>query len=88
MPSPVSSALIVGFSCPLPGILYKHGLSINYVLDIYFFKFIYFERERTCAYAPTSEKGAEEEGERGRDRIPSRLHIVITEPDVGLELMN
>ena len=26
--------------------------------------------------------------ERERERIPSRLHAVITEPDAGLELTN
>ena len=26
--------------------------------------------------------------ERGRERIPSRLHTVSVEPDVGLELTN
>ena len=26
--------------------------------------------------------------ERERERMPSRLHTVSTEPDVGLELMN
>ena len=26
--------------------------------------------------------------ERGRERIPSRLHTVSTEPDVGLDLTN
>ena len=30
--------------------------------------------------------GADREGER--ERIPSRLHTVSTEPDMGLELMN
>ena len=39
--------------------------------------FIYFERE-TDRY---------EQG-RGRDRIPSGLHTVSTEPSVGLKLMN
>ena len=34
----------------------------------------YFERER--------------EGEGGAERIPSRLRIVSTEPNVGLELTN
>ena len=30
-----------------------------------------------------------EEAEReGRERIPSRLHTVSTEPDTGLDLMN
>ena len=42
------------------------------------FKFIYFEREDVSG-------GGEE---RGRARIPSRLHAVSTEPDVELELMN
>ena len=26
------------------------------------------------------------EGQRGRERIPSRLHAISTEPEVGLEL--
>ena len=30
----------------------------------------------------------EEQRERERDRIPSRLHAVSEEPDLGLELMN
>ena len=40
------------------------------------------ERERESAHA--SGEGAE----RGRDRIPGRLHAVGTEPNAGLELMN
>ena len=39
---------------------------------------IHFERE--------SREGAERE--RGRARIPSRLHTVSAEPDLGLELKN
>ena len=38
------------------------------------------ERETACV------GGAEREGER--ERIPSSLRIVSTEPDVGLHLMN
>ena len=40
------------------------------------------ERER--------ERESEQEGqrERERERIPSRLHNVIAEPHMGLELMN
>ena len=30
----------------------------------------------------------ERQRERGRDRIPSRLHNVSTEPNAGLELTN
>ena len=45
-----------------------------------FFKFIYFERGRVS----TSWIGAEIEG----DRIPSRLHAVSTEPDMGLKPTN
>ena len=44
-----------------------------------FFKFIYFERDR--------ESGGGADG-RGRERIPSRLHTINVELDVGLELMN
>ena len=33
-------------------------------------------------------RGAEKEGERGRERIPSRLHAVSTEPYVGLNPTN
>ena len=40
--------------------------------------FIYFEREREWV------RGRE----RGRERIPSRLHTVSTEPDAGLEPTN
>ena len=42
--------------------------------------FVYFERERGKAWAG--------EGQRGRERIPSRLHAVSTDPDVGLESTN
>ena len=34
------------------------------------------------------EQGRGREGGRGRERIPSRLHAVNAEPNVGLELMN
>ena len=34
------------------------------------------------------EQGRGKKRERGRERIPSRLCTVITEPDVGLELTN
>ena len=37
--------------------------------------FIYFQRER--------ERGRSRE--RGKERIPSRLHAISAEPDVGLE---
>ena len=50
--------------------------------------FIYFEREhvRLRVHACECRGGAEREGQR--TRIPSRLHAVRAEPDVGLELMN
>ena len=41
--------------------------------------FISFEREREHKWG---------RGERGRERIPSRLHTVSAEPDVWLNLMN
>ena len=46
----------------------------------YFFKFIYLETE--------SVSRGEAETERKRERIPSILHTVSTEPDVGLEPTN
>ena len=45
----------------------------------FYFSFIYFERERVSM----SGQG----GERGRERVPSRLHAVTAEPDVGLDLI-
>ena len=33
-------------------------------------------------------RGRERESERGREGIPSRLHTVSTESDMGFELMN
>ena len=38
--------------------------------------FIYFERE----------KASRGDREKGRKRIPSRLHVVSTETDAGLDL--
>ena len=48
--------------------------------DVAFFLslFIYFERE-------SMSRG---EAEREKERIPSRLHIVSTEPDAGLDPTN
>ena len=61
----------------------------NMILFFNFFKlkkilslFIYFEREQA------SMRGEAAERERGRERIPSRLHTVSAEPDMGLEFMN
>ena len=34
------------------------------------------------------ERAGEGQRERGRERIPSRLHAVSAEPNVGLEPMN
>ena len=43
---------------------------------------MYFEKERECV----GER--QREGERERDRIPSRLHTVNTEPVARLDLIN
>ena len=51
---------------------------IKSFFNISFFKFIYFERERE------HKRGRQ----RGRERIPSKLHSVSVEPDEGLKLMN
>ena len=47
-------------------------------LLFFFFRFIYFEREREHM------GGAE----RGRERIPRRLRTVSVEPKAGIKLMN
>ena len=62
------------------------GLSGNAynLIRNFFFKFMYFERERESVCVCTQGRGRE----RGRERIPSRLHAVSTEPDVEPELMN
>ena len=50
------------------------------LLLLLFLKFIYVERER--------EQGRSRERGIERERIPSRLHTVSTEPDAGLKPMN
>ena len=52
----------------------------------FFFKFVYFERERDRQRERVGEE--QREREREGERIPSRLHTVSTQPDVGLYLMN
>ena len=49
---------------------------------LFVFKFIYFERQTECVCAGEGQR------ERGRERIPSRLHTVSTEPNTGLDLRN
>ena len=47
-------------------------------LFIYLFMYLFWERARACLWAG--------EGQRGRERIPSRLCTVDTGPDVALDL--
>ena len=54
-----------------------------YILFILFVKFISLGRERETVHVQAGE-GQRERGEG----IPSRLHTVSTEPDVGLEFMS
>ena len=46
------------------------------------------ESASESAYMHISGGGAEREREGERERIPSRLHAVSTEPDTGLDLTN
>ena len=60
---------------------------MHWKIHFNFFKFIYLflretERERE------RERASVQTGEGQRERIPSRLHANITEPDAWLELMN
>ena len=75
-----SPSLSLGF------LICKMGLSVSSAWWCFFFLslFIYWERERERERESASRRGAE----RRRDRIPSRLHTVSTEPNVGLELTN
>ena len=58
----------------------------TFICPAFFFlsSFIYSERERARECMHVNGGGVEREGER----IPSKLHAVITEPDVGLYLKN
>ena len=51
-------------------------------IEHFFFKVIYFEREKetVCARGQGREKR--------RERIPNRLHTVSVEPNMGLDTMN
>ena len=67
-----------------PGVCYKCRIAGNIgptELESFFKIFIYFERKIEHQQAGGG-------AERGRQRIPSRLHAVSTEPSVGLELTN
>ena len=46
------------------------------------------EREREREREKGSESLSRREAERGRERIPSRLHAVSTEPHAGFDLTN
>ena len=69
-----------------------------WILFVYFFflkkgfflsLFTYFERERERESEREQDRDRERERERERrERIPSRLCAVSTEPDAGLELPN
>ena len=55
----------------------------SFFLNVYLF---IFESKRESKREGAQARGRERE--RERERIPSRLSIVSTEPDVGLEHMN
>ena len=49
---------------------------------------IYLEREREHKWWRDTERETERQRDRNRERIPSRLHTVSAELDVGFELTN
>ena len=61
--------------------MYIFYFHVSKIVSIFLSLFTYFERER-------EHKSGEGQRERGRERIPSRLHTTSTEPDVGLEPTN
>ena len=54
------------------------------MMFIYLINYIKFESENTCVHIHMSRRGEE----RGREKIPSRLHAGSTEPDEGLDPTN
>ena len=62
----------------------EHLLELSLLLLFVKCLFIYFKEERESACKHKLGRGRE----RGRERIPSRLHTVSAEPDAGLHLMN
>ena len=60
----------------------KEAVAVDRVVGAFFFLSLFILRERERE----SGGGSEREGER--ERIPSRLHAVSTEPDVGLDPTN
>ena len=69
--------------CHLSSLGQKSCLDLRRAVLLYMLFYFYLfisERERARAWA--------REGQRGRERIPSRVHAVSTGPDVGLDLTN
>ena len=66
------------------GFQVEHLLELSLLLLFLKCLFIYFKEERESACKHKLGRGRE----RGRERIPSRLHTVSAEPDAGLHLMN
>ena len=66
------------------GAAYTNLSNFMYVIHTFIYLFIYFQKESAHAHMHVCKGGAE----RGRERIPSRLRAVSTEPSVGLKLTN
>ena len=55
----------------------NNGIMVKFIKNLYFLRFVYFERKSTWGGAKT-----------GRERIPSRLRTVSAGPNMGLNPTN
>ena len=65
----------------------RHYIWVRIQLDkVYSILFLSLPLKKKCLLL--REREGEREEQRGRERIPSRLHTVSAEPNLGLDLMN
>ena len=65
--------------------MYRFNLLFSAIADIYHFSFFLFLKKIFILRERVVECEWGRGRERGRERIPSWLHNIVTEPDCGLE---
>ena len=64
---------------------------VDLLVKEYYVYYLFILRDRESEQGRGRDRKRERERERGRERerrIPSRLHTIIAEPDVGVKPMN